>query len=48
MSRRKIEDVRLIEIQADGVRTRRIIYETLYFVGPKEKYTYTHTSQQQG
>jgi hypothetical protein len=35
-------------IQTDGVTAPRVIYETLYFVGAKEKCTYTHTSQQQG
>jgi hypothetical protein len=29
MSKRDIEDMRLIEIQTDGVTARRIIYQTL-------------------
>ncbi len=41
MSKRKIEDVRLKEIQTDGVTACGIIYETLYFVGAEEK-VHTH------
>ena len=37
MSKPKIEDARLIEIQTDGVTARRIKYETLCFVEPKGK-----------
>jgi hypothetical protein len=44
MSKRKIEDVALIERQTDGVTACRIIYETLYFLGAKEKCTYIQAS----